>query len=116
MDRNRSLTAPNWFGYKEGDSASLIQNDVEGPNGCKAGQVIDNCVVFLPIVVDDPPEDGNNKQLWTVVFAPFYVTSPKSNEHNGKLLDSYIVYGRGQGGEWGWSAGYAGPITIRLTQ
>ena len=116
VNANRSRTTTGWFNYTEGTAAGSIANDVEGPNGCKAGQVVDNCVVFLPVVVDNPEESGNNKQLWTVFFAPFYVTSPKSNEHNGKLLDTYVISGRGQGGNWGWYRGYAGPITIRLTE
>lgn len=112
---NRSKTAPNWFNYKEGDSAGTISEDVEGPNGCKAGQEINNCVVFLPIALDDPAEEGNDKQLWVVAFAPFYVTTPKSNEHHGTLLADYMTYGRGQAGDWGWYQSYDGPIAIRLT-
>ena len=115
VDVNRDLNAPNWFTYKEGDSAGLISSDVEGPDGCKAGQEVVNCVVFLPIVVNDPPESGNNRQLWTVGFAPFYITAPKSNEHYGKLIANYMVSGRGQDGSWGWTNTYDGPITIRLT-
>jgi Flp pilus assembly protein TadG len=115
VDLNRNKTAPGWFNYKEGDSAGLISEDVEGPDGCKAGREIVNCVVFLPIVVNDPAEVGNNKQLWTVAFAPFYITAPKSNEHNGTLLADYLVMGKGQSGDYGWSQGYTGPITIRLT-
>ena len=41
---------------------------------------------FLPIVINDPPEAGNNRELWAITFAPFYITAPKSNEHEGKLL------------------------------
>jgi Flp pilus assembly protein TadG len=115
-DVNRNKTAPNWFTYKEGDSAGLISTDVDGIDGCKAGQEVVNCVVFLPIVVNDPAESGNDRQLWTVGFAPFYITAPKSNEHYGKLLADYIVFGKGQDGSYGWVQGYSGPITIRLTE
>ncbi len=113
---NATKTAPNWFTYKEGDSAGLISADVEGPDGCKAGQEVVNCVVFLPIVVNDPPETDNNRGLYCIGFAPFYITAPKSNEHWGKLIADYIVYGKGQDGSWGWQQGYMGPITIRLTK
>ena len=116
-DSNADRTAPDWFEYKEGDSAGQIDNTVEGPNGCKAGQVIDNCVVFLPIAVPSPAEDASHvKQVYVVFFAPFYVTAPKSNEHNGKLLSDYVISGRGQAGDWGWTRDYGGPITIRLTE
>jgi len=112
---NRTKTFPAWFNYKEGDTAGPVSVDVDGPDGCKAGQEVVNCVAFLPIVVDNPPESGNNKELWTVAFAPFYITEPKSNEHYGKLLSSYIIIGTGQTGQPGWTQGYTGPIVIRLT-
>ena len=114
VDVNRNKTTQDWFMYEEGTSAGLIENDVEGPNGCKAGEVIQNCVVFLPIVI--PGELDNTRQFVAIFFAPFYVTWPKSNEHNGKLLDDYIISGRGQAGHWGWYRDYQGPITIRLTE
>jgi Flp pilus assembly protein TadG len=114
--KNANLDTPGWFYYVEGDSAGTISADVEGPDGCKAGQEIVNCVVFLPLAINDPMEEGNNKQLWTVAFAPFYITRPKSNETHGKLLNDYIVYGKGQTGNYGWEQGYTGPITIRLTK
>ena len=113
---NATAEAPGWFTYKEGTSAGLISADVDGTDGCRAGQEVVNCVVFLPIAVNDPAESGNNRELWVVAFAPFYVTAPKSNEHQGMLLANYMVYGRGQSGDWGWYQGYDGPITIRLTE
>jgi hypothetical protein len=73
-------------------------------------------VAFLPIALPDPPEDGNNKQLWVIAFAPFYITAPKSNEHHGKLLADYMVSGQGENGDYGWNPDYDGPITVRLTE
>ena len=71
VSANANITSvPAWFTYKEGDSAGLISEDVEGPDGCKAGQEVINCVVFLPIVVNDPEEIDNNRQQWCVAFAP----------------------------------------------
>jgi len=114
-DANKNKNTPNWFNYKEGDSAGLISVDVEGPDGCKAGQEVVNCVAFLPIVINNPPESGNNRELWAITFAPFYITAPKSNEHYGKLVANYMVYGSGDNGSFGWYQGYTGPIAIRLT-
>jgi Flp pilus assembly protein TadG len=114
---NKNLTVPNWFYYTEGTAAGSVGADVDGPDGCKANQEAVNCVVFLPLVINDPPEVGNNKQLWTVAFAPFYITSNGSgNEHYGKLLTDYITYGKGSDGDYGWEQGYTGPIVIRLTK
>lgn len=115
--KNVNATVPGWFYYTEGTDAGMVSADVDGPDGCKAGQVIDKCVVFLPMVINDPAEEGNNKQLWTVAFAPFFITSNISgNEHYGRLLTDYITYGKGQDGNYGWTQGYTGPITIRLTK
>jgi Flp pilus assembly protein TadG len=113
---NRNLIAPGWFYYKEGDTAGFISVDVAGPDGCKAGQEVINCVVFLPIVVNDPVEAGNNRQLWCIGFAPFYITAPGPNVHWGKLMRDYLVAGKGQDGSYGWNQDYDGPITIRLTK
>ena len=113
---NINLVPPAWFNYKEGDTAGFISTDVLGPDGCKAGQEVVNCVAFLPIVVPEPIEVDNNRKLWCVGFAPFYITAPKPNEHNGKLLTDYIVYGKGQDGTWGWNQTYSGPVVIRLTK
>jgi Flp pilus assembly protein TadG len=114
---NKNLPIPGWFSYKEGDTAGFISADVEGPDGCKAGQEVINCVVFLPIVVDNPEEQNNDRRQWAVGYAPFYITGNNSgNEHYGKLIADYLVYGKGQDGSFGWQQGYEGPITIRLTK
>lgn len=116
VSRNRNKSGPGWFNYVEGDSAGTISVDVQGPDGCKAGQEAVNCVAFLPIALPDPAEEGNNKQLWVIAFAPFYITAPKSNTHYGRLLADYMVAGKGQNGDWGWTPDYEGPITVRLTE
>jgi Flp pilus assembly protein TadG len=114
LNVNRSI--PGWFYYDTGVSAGTITTDVDGPDGCKAGQAIENCVAFLPIAINDPREVENSKQLWVVAFAPFYITRNKNNDYSGMLLSQYIVYGKGQDGNYGWEPGYTGPITIRLTK
>ena len=117
VGENVDRTAPGWFVYKEGDAAGTISADVEGADGCQAGEEVEDCVVFLPVAVNVPAEDAEHvKQLYVVFFAPFYVSSPKSNEHDATLLDDYIVFGRNQFVDWGWEQGYEGPISIRLTE
>jgi Flp pilus assembly protein TadG len=113
---NRQLVAPGWFYYKEGDSAGFLEFDVEGPDGCKAGQEVVNCVAFLPIVVDDPIEAGNDRRMWCIGFAPFYITAPAPNVHWGKLLTDYVLSGRHADFNPGWTPAHEGPITIKLTK
>jgi Flp pilus assembly protein TadG len=104
-----------WLGFVTGTVAGPISVSVDGANGCVAGQVIDKCVVFLPIVVNNPPPDKSTLTMWGVAFAPFYITQPNANEHDGVLLANYVVYGKGQNASGGWFAGYTGPTVIRLT-
>jgi hypothetical protein len=93
--------APGWFVYKEGDTAAFISIDVASPDGCKAGREVVNCVAFLPIVVDDPVDAGNNRQLWCIGFAPPYITAPGPNVHWGKLMRDYLVADKGEDGTLG---------------
>jgi Flp pilus assembly protein TadG len=111
-NRNRTVPPEQWFNYDEGTVAGPVSADVPGVGGCKAGQVIDNCVAFLPVVVDNPEETGNSRQLWTVAFLAFYITEPKANEHYGKLLIHYVVSGQSQ---TGWNPNYVGAVVIRMT-
>ena len=104
-----------WLGFITGTVAGPISVSVDGANGCVAGQVIDKCVVFLPIVVNNPPPDKSTLTMWGVAFAPFYITQPNSNEHDGVLLANYVVYGKGQTASGGWFSGYTGPTVVRLT-
>lgn len=115
---NRTIpTGGAWFKFTTGTVAGPVSASVDGANGCVAGQVLDKCVAFLPIVVNDPahPADKSALQMWAVAYAPFYITQPNSNEHDGVLLADYIVYGNGQASAGGWYQGYTGPIVIRLT-
>jgi Flp pilus assembly protein TadG len=114
---NAGLSAPGWFHFDTGDKAGPVSQDVQGADGCKAGQVPKDCVMFLPIAVDQgQPLGSSDHRAYVVGFMPFFITEPKKNEHYGKLLDDYIVYGSGQPGQGGWTPSYEGPITIRLTE
>jgi Flp pilus assembly protein TadG len=111
-DRNTGKKANSWFGYSEGDDAAEVRTAVDGVDGCKAGQGDPfDCVMILPIAVNNPAESGNNKQLWVVTFAAFYVTKIDSNTHNGKLLDDYIITGTGTDT---WCRDCGGMVVIRL--
>lgn len=121
QNANAGIVMPNqfngaWFSYDTGVKAGPTRTNVDGINGCQTGVVPYNCVIILPIAVNNPPEQGNSKSVWTVAFAPFYVTQQGANEHWGKLLSNYIIYGTGQTGQPGWTPGYTGPLVVRLTQ
>jgi Flp pilus assembly protein TadG len=114
---NVSLVAPGWFYFETGDKAGPVSKDVQGADGCKAGQEPRNCVMFLPIAVSDgQPLPSSDHRAYVVAFMPFYITEPKQNEHYGRLLDDYIVYNGGNPASGGWTPSYEGPITIRLTE
>ena len=113
--RNRTRQVADWFGYTEGDTAGPVSVDVEGVQGCKAGQEAVNCVAYLPVAVDSPAEANNDRQLWTVMFMPFYITRSGANSHYGELVPGYVIYNRGRPSTDGWNWDYAGPIVIRLT-
>ena len=117
QDRNSGLSAPGWFYFETGDKAGPVSQDVQRADGCKQGQVPHGCVMFLPIAVDQgQPLGSSDHRAYVVGFMPFFITEPKKNEHYGKLLDDYIIYGSGQAGQDGWDPSYEGPITIRLTE
>jgi hypothetical protein len=114
---NASLTAPpaQYFTYSTGNVSS-VSATVQGINGCQVGQPLDNCVAYLPIGVVDgahpPIESGTNKKVWTIGFAAFLIHATSSNTHSGTLLSDYIVKGPAN---LGWTRGYFGPISIKLT-
>jgi Flp pilus assembly protein TadG len=104
-----------WFGFTTGTVAGPVAASVDGANGCVAGQVVDKCVMFLPIVVKTPAPTKVPPQMWAVAYAPFYITQPNSNEHDGVLLASYLIDGKGKLGSLGWYQGYSGAVVVRLT-
>jgi hypothetical protein len=109
---NKTKTVPAWFDYETGTKSGPTRSKVNGTNGCNAG-VDDpyNCVMLIPIAVDDPEETENSKQVYVVGYAAFEVTTVDSNSHNAKLLDDYIITGKGANG---WVRGSGGVTTIRL--
>jgi hypothetical protein len=99
-----------WFGYDTGVKAGPTRSEVKALGGCAKGQPANNCIVYLPVAVD--ATGGPKKSVKVVIFAAFYITEPKVNEHNGRLVPDLIVY---EAGSLGWTPDYAGPITVRLS-
>jgi Flp pilus assembly protein TadG len=117
QDANLNLTAPGWFHFDEGNKAGPARFDVQGADGCKAGQDPKNCVMFLPIITNKgQPVPSSSTDAWVVALIPFYITEPKANEHNGIPIKNYVVAGNGQDGQGGWTPYWKGPIAIRMTE
>jgi len=117
QDANMYLTAPGWFHFNEGTKAGPARFDVQGVDGCRAGQVHRDCVMFLPIITDKgQPVASNSTDAWVVALVPFWITEPKANEHYGTPLKDYVVVGGGDEGTGGWDPSYEGSIAIRMTE
>ena len=91
---NGGKEANAWHHYTEGTHAGPTREKVNGIQGCEIGQEVD-CVMLLPIAVDNPSEDQapEAKEVWVVGYAAFFVTYNDSNSHNGRLLGNYLVSG-----------------------
>lgn len=113
QDANEGRTTPGWFAYDTGTKAGPTRSTVAGIQGCQKDDAPDQCVLILPVAVDQPPEQGNSKQVYVVGYAAFYVTQVNANTHDGKLLMGYDLTGAGQPG---WTPTSSGPVVIRVTQ
>jgi hypothetical protein len=123
---NAGLPIPEYWNYSNGDKAGVINNDVNGINGCKAGVPIpaSGCVMFVPIAVDDPeaePNGPSDNRVWVVGLAAFFVLCEahnpdgNCNRHSGVFKYDYSVLGPGDP-NIPWDPTKGEPVTIRLTQ
>ncbi len=110
---NTNITPPAWFNYNTGTSVGNINTNVNGIQGCQAGREAVNCVAYLPVVVNDPPEVGNSRLLWGVMILPFYITKPSNNVRDGKLIPGYVSTGEAN---LTWDTSHTESVVIRLTK
>jgi Flp pilus assembly protein TadG len=104
-----------FYYFDTGDKAGPARFDVRGVDGCAAGFVPEDCVMFLPIITDkDQPLHSSDHRAWVVALIPFYITEPRANEHYGTPLADYVV--GGEDGETGWNPSWNGAVTIRMTE
>ena len=115
QDENEEKEISEWFEYDEGTRAGPTRTEVEAIDGCKKGQEADGCIAYLPVAINDPPEQGNSKSIWVVAFVPFYIEQTKSNEHSGEPVPGLVIYNSGRLSDLGWTPSYSGPIAIRLS-
>lgn len=110
---NVGLTTPTWFNYDTGTKAGPTRTKVYGTQGCDPNTADPyNCVMILPIAVNNPPESGNSKQVYVVAFAAFMITTVGSNAHNAQLLNNYIITSGPSTANWCRDCG--GMVRIRL--
>lgn len=112
---NRNKTVPTWFTYDTGTKAGPTESKVSGIEGCAAGIGGDaaqfNCIMLIPIAVNNPAESGNSKEVRVVGYAAFHVVTVDGNSHNATLINNFIVSGPGLNG---WTPSSGGVATIRL--
>lgn len=113
QDANEDRTAPGWFAYDTGTRAGPTRTAVNGIQGCRRGDEPDQCVLILPVAIDQPPEQDNSKQVFVVAYAAFFVTQTGANTHDGKLLLDYVPLGEG---DFGWNRQANGPVVVRVTR
>jgi len=86
----------DWPGYKwppltTGTVAS-ISATVNGINGCKAGGVVDKCIMILPVTDNSGPGGtGSNAILAVRSLKAFYVEETSPNSHTGRLIETYTI-------------------------
>lgn len=110
-EANQNRTAPGWLEWDNGTQAGPTRSDVNGPNGCKAGEDFNGCVLILPLATDNPPSGGGSLEIYAVGFAAFLMSPVDANSYNGQLLDAYII---GAGGTNGWNGQEGRLVSIRL--
>jgi Flp pilus assembly protein TadG len=73
-------------------NVSSVNATVEGLNGCKVGDVIDNCVMILPLVDNSGPGgEGSNSGLAVRMMGAFYVKKIAAGSHTGQLIKNYTI-------------------------
>jgi hypothetical protein len=123
---NAGLSVPGYLNYDTGDDAGLINNDVNGVNGCKAGVPLpaSGCVMFVPVAVNVPiaePGGSSDQRVYVVTFGAFLITceaptpSGNCNRHSGVFIYDYSVLGPGDP-TTPWDPTKGDPVTLRLTQ
>lgn len=97
-------------------NVASVSASVNGPQGCRAGQPINNCVLLLP-VIDNSGPGGSSPSNGTVYVAArefmyFYVQQIQSgNAHSGRLIKNFHPQGKGKPG---FSPGTTTPLVIHL--
>ena len=95
-------------------NVASVNATVNGANGCVAGQVIDNCVLILPVIDNSGPGGTSNVPVGARFYMAFYVQQINSgNAHTGQLIRNYVYFGPGT---TGWRPGPTSVVVIHLIQ
>lgn len=112
MDANVGITTlPATLEHDTGVQAGPTRAVVNGPNGCGIAED-DGCVMILPVAtsITGPPQ----RDAYSIVWLPFYVTQNGANKHNGRLesLTYQLQLTTTQTGNW--TLGQNGLVSARI--
>jgi hypothetical protein len=120
QDYNENAVVPGWWLADNGTTVGPVRENVRTAGGCDVGQTTD-CVMVLPIAVPIPApvKDMGGVTggigMYVVAYGCFDVvaTGGNDNNHSGWFLYDCSIQGPGSPG---WTPGFSGLITIRLTE
>ena len=88
---NNTWPGIKWPPLTTGTVAS-ISATVNGINGCKAGGVVDKCVMILPVCDNSGPGGtGSGAILAVRSLEAFYIEESSNNSHTAKLIKGYNI-------------------------
>ncbi len=107
------------------------EHDINGTRGCPAGQIPNDCIIPLPIVVSiDPSSHSSNQnklggdllgRFWGVFWIKrYWNSSTNSYDYRGRLIKNYPLHVNGVN-VWSTtypnaSYKYGGPVTVNLVK
>lgn len=109
-------STPCYMDWQPGTRAGPTRNRVAGYPGCSSSNNLDDCVLILPIVINQGSSTCTGSQpsrpMCVVAWAAFEVQQSSANRHIGKLLGQVLSY---EGTGTDWTPGSTGPVVVRLS-
>jgi Flp pilus assembly protein TadG len=93
-------------------NVASVNATVNGTNGCVTGQVIDNCVLILPVIDNSGSGGTSGILVGARYYMAFYMQQINGgNAHTGRLIKNYVYFGPGT---TGWRPGPTSVVAIHL--
>lgn len=113
----RSGVLSDYLNGPYASKSNTMDHQIEGLRGCKAGAVLDNCVLILPIADATPFCTGVgcrqridiNGRIW----GAFMVYKGAGDDYYGRLIQDYPIHTDGKNV---WASTYNEPITVTLVK